>query len=65
MKPYHFHKSSYSATSSECVEVARNIPGSVAVRDSKRPGGPALVVTPAAWAAFAADPDLADEPSAG
>ena len=37
-----------------CVEVARNLPGVVAVRDSKDPGGPALVFTPAAWAAFTA-----------
>ncbi len=36
-----------------CVEVARNLPGIVAVRDSKDPAGPALVVEPAAWAAFA------------
>lgn len=37
-----------------CVEVARNLPGVVAVRDSKDPSGPALVVEPSAWAAFAA-----------
>ncbi len=36
-----------------CVEVARNLPGIVAVRDSKDPEGPALVVDPAAWSAFA------------
>ena len=37
-----------------CVEVARNLPGIVAVRDSKDPDGPALVVEPAAFAAFTA-----------
>lgn len=35
-----------------CVEVASNLPGIVAVRDSKDPNGPALVVTPEAFAAF-------------
>jgi hypothetical protein len=30
-----------------CVEVADNLPGVVAVRDSKAPGGPELVFTPA------------------
>lgn len=36
----------------QCVEVARNLPGIVAVRDSKDPHGPALVVAPEAFAAF-------------
>jgi hypothetical protein len=35
-----------------CVEVADNLPGVVAVRDSKDPAGPALVFAPAAWRAF-------------
>ena len=35
-----------------CVEVARNIPGTVAVRDSKDPHGTALTVTPDEWARF-------------
>ncbi|MEV7425578.1 DUF397 domain-containing protein [Streptomyces sp. NPDC091212] len=48
-----FKKSSYSNQGGECVEVARNIPGTVAVRDSKnRTGGPVLRLTPAAWRAF-------------
>lgn len=38
----------------QCVEVAANLPGVVAVRDSKDPTGPALVIEPAAWAAFTA-----------
>jgi len=37
-----------------CVEVARNLPGIVAVRDSKDRGGPALIFTPDEWAAFLA-----------
>ncbi|MFF0370581.1 DUF397 domain-containing protein [Micromonospora sp. NPDC005087] len=32
-----------------CVEVADNLPGLVAVRDSKDPAGPALTFSPAAW----------------
>jgi hypothetical protein len=31
------------------VEVATNLPGLVAVRDSKNPGAPALLLTPAQW----------------
>jgi hypothetical protein len=37
-----------------CVEVARNLPGVVAVRDSKDPHGPKLIFTPAEWDAFTA-----------
>lgn len=36
----------------QCVEVARNLPGAVAVRDSKNPQGPALVFTPDEWRTF-------------
>ena len=47
--------SSYSSgNGGQCVEVARNLPGIVAVRDSTNPGGPALAFTPAAWQAFLA-----------
>jgi hypothetical protein len=35
-----------------CVEVADNLPGVVAVRDSKDPAGPVLTFTPAAWSGF-------------
>jgi hypothetical protein len=38
-----------------CVEVARNLPRIVAVRDSKNPHGPALTVESAGWRAFIAD----------
>ena len=35
-----------------CVEVARNLPGVVAVRDSKNPHGPVLTVSRDEWARF-------------
>nr|WSW68163.1 DUF397 domain-containing protein [Streptomyces sp. NBC_00995] len=56
MPAYMFVKSSYSGGNAgqECVEVARNIPRTVAVRDSKRPTGPVLLITPTAWDAFQA-----------
>jgi hypothetical protein len=38
-----------------CVEIASNLPGVVAIRDSKRPEGGACVVDCAAFAAFLAD----------
>ena len=37
-----------------CVEVARNLPGVVAVRDSKDRTGPVLTFSPVGWEAFAA-----------
>ena len=47
-----WHKSSYSSQSGNCVEVARNLPGLVAVRDSKQPDGVKLVVSQQAWRVF-------------
>ncbi|MFI1569100.1 DUF397 domain-containing protein [Streptomyces sp. NPDC020490] len=56
MTDFEFVKSSYSGgdAGQQCVEVARNVPRTVAVRDSKRADGPILRVAPAAWASFAA-----------
>ncbi|MBT2446291.1 DUF397 domain-containing protein [Streptomyces sp. ISL-43] len=56
MNEYEFVKSSYSSdqANTECVEVATNIAGTVAVRDSKRSDGPVIRVTATAWTAFAA-----------
>lgn len=49
-----WHKSTHSdGTGGQCVEVA-TCPYAVHVRDSKDTAGPALTVTPAAWAAFTA-----------
>ncbi|MDP5313182.1 DUF397 domain-containing protein [Streptomyces poriferorum] len=54
MTSFRFTKSSYSEPNGECVEVARNIPSAVAVRDSKRADGPVLLLAPTAWHAFQA-----------
>ncbi|WP_433247489.1 DUF397 domain-containing protein [Streptosporangium sp. CA-135522] len=48
-----FRKSSYSGgTNDNCVEVAMNLSGVVAVRDSKDPSGPVLTFTPEVWRDF-------------
>ncbi len=49
-----WHKSSHSSQDGNCVEVASNLPGAVAVRDSKDPHGPALIFTPGEWRRFTA-----------
>jgi hypothetical protein len=50
-----WRKASYSSTNGgACVEVAGNLPGIVAVRDSKDPDGPVLAFSLAEWRAFAA-----------
>jgi len=49
----HWRTSTRSAgNGGECVEVADNLPGIVAVRDSKDPDGAALTFDPAAWTSF-------------
>lgn len=47
-----WRKSSYSGGGNDCVEVASNLRGVFAVRDSKNPTGPALTFTPNAWKEF-------------
>jgi hypothetical protein len=49
-----WRKSSRSNDVGACVEVATNLPGIVAIRDSKDPDGPVLVLTRAEWSAFLA-----------
>jgi len=45
-------KSRWTNGQGACVEVARNLPGIVAVRDSKDPAGPKLVFTHGEWNTF-------------
>ena len=47
-----WHKSSFSSQDGNCVEVARNLPGIVAIQDSKNPNARALVVGREAWGTF-------------
>ncbi|WP_432925174.1 DUF397 domain-containing protein [Microbispora sp. CA-135349] len=49
-----WRKSSFSGSGNNCVEVATNVPGLVAVRDSKDRSGPVLAFTPSEWSAFIA-----------
>ncbi|MDG4796787.1 DUF397 domain-containing protein [Micromonospora sp. WMMD1082] len=41
-----------NSSGGECVEVADNLAGVVAVRDSKDPSGPVLAFDPTAWQSF-------------
>jgi hypothetical protein len=47
-------KSSHSGGGADCVEVAHLAGGTVGVRDSKNPTGPALIFTPGEWDTFTA-----------
>lgn len=49
-----WRKSSLSGQDGNCFEVATNLPGLVAVRDSKDPQGGTLTFTPGVWADFLA-----------
>ena len=50
-----WRKASLSALNGGCVEVAVNLPGLTAVRDSKRPEGGAHIVDRTAFARFLLD----------
>ncbi|GAA3442428.1 DUF397 domain-containing protein [Planomonospora venezuelensis] len=55
-----WRKSSYSTDGGNCVEVADNFPGVVALRDSKDPHSPILIFTPEQWRAFTSGIKLGD-----
>ncbi|MFF5249107.1 DUF397 domain-containing protein [Streptosporangium sp. NPDC000095] len=47
-----FRTSTLSGPNNDCVEVATNLPGLVAIRDSKDPSGPALTFSTTTWDDF-------------
>lgn len=49
-----WRKSTASGDNGQCVEVATNLPGIIAVRDSKNREGSVLVFTQGEWRAFLA-----------
>ncbi|MER5441311.1 DUF397 domain-containing protein [Streptomyces sp. NPDC002790] len=52
MTEFRFRKSTYSNAQADCVEVARNVPRTVAVRDSKDADGSIVLIAPTSWARF-------------
>lgn len=54
MPVFEYRKSSYSNDAAECVEIATNIPTTIAIRDSKAPHRPPLHLHPTTWQMFRA-----------
>lgn len=50
--PAQWRKSSYSGDTGNCIEIARIETGHIAVRDSKNPAGPMLIIDRTAWRSF-------------
>jgi hypothetical protein len=49
---FEYRKSNYSDEAAECVEIATNIPTTVAIRDSKNPDGASLQLRATTWGFF-------------
>ena len=47
-----WHTSTHSGGNGSCIQVAGDLPGFIAIRDSKDPHGPKLMTTPGAWQKF-------------
>ena len=47
-----WHTSTHSGGNGSCIQVTGNLPGFIAIRDSKDPHGPKLTTTPDAWQKF-------------
>lgn len=47
-----WRKASFSSAQGNCVEVAANVPGVIAIRDSKDLAGPVLTVPGSDWTTF-------------
>ncbi|MFE0420895.1 DUF397 domain-containing protein [Streptomyces sp. NPDC058953] len=45
-----WHKSTHSTNGGNCIEFGKGLPGVVPLRDSQRPQGPIIMLTPQAWA---------------
>ncbi|MEW2121583.1 DUF397 domain-containing protein [Streptomyces sp. NPDC005474] len=52
MPEFEYRKSSYSDQAAECIEIATNIPATIAIRDSKNRKSLPLHIHPTAWKAF-------------
>lgn len=59
-----WRKSSHSASNGNCAEVGQD-QQVIAVRDTKNPGGPALLFSPTAWGAFLAGQGRHPGPAGG
>jgi len=53
--PIKWRKSSYSGDNGNCVEIARLPSNRIALRDSKNPTGPTLLLAPMDWQRFVAN----------